>query len=40
MTPATLQALRRLLFFSVEEAALLVASSADRPQAGPVRPPR
>lgn len=32
MTPATLQALRRLLFFSVEEAALLVAASADRPQ--------
>lgn len=31
MTPATLQALRRLLFFSVEEAALLVAASSDRP---------
>jgi hypothetical protein len=32
MTPATLQALRRLLFFSVEEAALLVAASPERPQ--------
>lgn len=32
MTPATLQALRRLLFFSRPEAALLVAASQDRPR--------
>lgn len=32
MTPATLQALRRLLFFSVEEAARLVAAAAEHPQ--------
>lgn len=31
MTPATMQALRRLLFFSRPEAALLVAASAERP---------
>jgi hypothetical protein len=32
MTPSTLQALRRLLFFSRPEAALLVAASAERPR--------
>lgn len=32
MTPTTLQALRRLLFFSRQEAALLVAASAECPQ--------
>lgn len=31
MTPSTLQALRRLLFFSRQEAALLVAASDSRP---------
>lgn len=31
MTPTTLQALRRLLFFSVEEAARWVAADADHP---------
>lgn len=31
MTPATLQALRRLLFFSVEEAAELIAAGPERP---------
>ena len=32
MTPTTLQALRRLLFFSPQEAALFVAASSERPQ--------
>lgn len=32
MTPETLQALRRLLFFTRQEAAALVAASAERPR--------
>lgn len=32
MTPTTLQALRRLLFFSRPEAAILVAASPERPE--------
>lgn len=31
MSPATLQALRRLLFFSIEEAALMLAAGPDHP---------
>ena len=32
MTPTTLQALRRLLFFTLQEAASLLAASSERPQ--------
>ena len=32
MTPSTLQALRRLLFFSVEEAARMIAAGPDHPE--------
>ena len=35
MTPTALQALRRLLFFSVPEAALLIGATADQPHGIP-----